>query len=415
MSEIAWIDEALASARPQVLAGLLRWFKDLDAAEEAFQEASLRALRHWPKNGPPRDPSAWLLFVGKNAVLDGLRQQRREVPLPPEEELSDREDAEAAAAARIDDGDYRDDILRLLFVCCHAELPATQQLALALRIVCGLSVKQIARAFLVTEAAMEQRITRAKATVARAGVPFAAPTASERAERLAAVSTAVYLLFNEGYSAAGSSAPARVPLCDEAIRLGRVLLQVFPSDPSLMGLLALMLLQHSRARARFTKDGTLVLLDDQDRTLWDQDAIAEGLVLVDEAERLGAPDPYQVQAAIAAVHARARRPAETDWAEIDRQYARLEWISPSPIITLNRAVAVWKVQGPAAALAMIEPLADRLDGYFHFHGVKGGLLLELRRASEARAAFNRAIGLATTPAEAAHIRMHLDRLAEPAS
>lgn len=412
MSEITWIDEALSSARPHVVAGLLRYFRDLDRAEEAFQEASLRALKHWPKNGPPRDPASWLLFVGKNAALDGLRRRKWEVALPDDESVvSDTSDRESAEVDRIDRERYGDDILRLLFVCCHPELPATQQLALALRVVCGIPVKQIARAFLVGEAAMEQRITRAKATISTAGIPFETPSAAARAERLAEVTTIVYLLFNEGYSAASRTAPARSPLCEEAIRLGRLLLSVFPREPSLMGLLALMLLQHSRASARFADDGTVILLEDQDRARWDARAIAEGLALVEKGLR-HAPDPYVVQAAIAAVHARATRPRDTDWSAIERLYALLEEIAPSPVVTLNRAVAVSKVEGAEAALALIAPLAPRLDGYFHYHGLRGGLLEQLGRSSEARHAFNRAIGLATTPAEATHIRMHLDKLAD---
>ena len=324
--------------------------------------------------------------------------------------LSDLEDAEEEIAGRLDDSDYRDDILRLLFVCCHPDLPATQQIALALRIVSGLSVKQIARAFLVSESAMEQRITRAKAKVAQAGVPFEAPGAVERSERLAAVAAMIYLVFNEGYSASGGDAAMRVPLCDEAIRLARLLLKLFQSEPEIMGLTALMLLQHARAAARFDGDGAVILLEDQDRSLWNQKMIAEGLALIDKAMRHAQAGTYQIQAAIAALHARAKRPEDTDWAQIDLLYGALERLQPSPVITLNRAVAVSKARGPEEALAMIEPLAPRLSGYFHFFGVKGGLLMQLGRRAEAREAFDQAIALANTSAEAAHIRMHLDRL-----
>jgi RNA polymerase sigma-70 factor (ECF subfamily) len=282
---------------------------------------------------------------------------------------------------------------------------------LALRIVSGLSVRQIARAFLVSEAAMEQRITRAKARVARADVPFEAPGAAERAERLAAVAAMIYLLFNEGYSSRCEEAEARGPLCEEAIRLARLLLRLFPAEPEIMGLTALLLLQHSRAAARFSADGSIVLLDDQDRSLWNRPEIAEGLALIDKAVRHRRPGGYQIQAAIAALHARAARPEETDWAEIDLLYAALERLEPSPVVTLNRSVATAKLAGPAAALAMIEPLGERLSGYFHFFGVKGAYLTQLGRTEEARAAFDRAIALAATPAEAAHIRLHLDRLA----
>lgn len=408
MSDLAWIDGALIGARPQAVAALLRYFRDLDTAEEAFQDACLRALKHWPENGPPRDPAAWLIMVGRNAALDQTRRKTRQEALP------DHAEAAIPAPSRdvveeLDDAHYRDDVLRLLFVCCHPDLPPVQQIALALRIVSGLSVGQIARAFLTTEAAMEQRITRAKRRVAEAGVPFETPDATEREARLGAVAAMIYLVFNEGYSTSTGAHSERAGLCNEAIRLGRLLIAMFP-EPELMGLTALMLLQHARAGARFAEDGTVVLLDDQDRSKWDREAISEGLALLDKAMRHQQPDPYQVQAAIAALHARAKTAAETDWAQIDLLYASLERMTPSPVITLNRAVAVSKVNGPAAALSIVEPLGKQLAGYFYFHGLRGSLLMDLGRSEEARAAFDRAIGLANTPAEAAHIRQHLDKL-----
>jgi RNA polymerase sigma-70 factor (ECF subfamily) len=410
LSDLAWIDAALTAARPQAVSALLRYFRNLDTAEEAYQEACLRALSNWPQNGPPRDPAAWLVMVGRNVAIDQVRRERRQEALPEEETISDLDDAETEIAERLDGAHYRDDILRLLFICCHPDLPATQQIALALRIVSGLSVKQIARAFLVGESAMEQRITRAKARVADAAVPFEAPGAVERSERLAVVAAMVYLVFNEGYSASREEAGARAPLCDEAIRLARLLLRLFPAEPEIMGLAALMLLQHARSAARFDAAGAIVLLEEQDRSLWNASMIAEGLALIDKAIRHRRHGPYQVQAAIAALHARAARAQDTDWAQIDLLYGVLEQLQPSPVVTLNRAVAVSKVRGPAAALAMIEPLAPKLSGYFYFFGLKGGLLMQLGEAEAARVAFDRAIALANTPAEAAHIRLHLDRL-----
>jgi RNA polymerase sigma-70 factor (ECF subfamily) len=410
VTDVAWIGTALASARPQAVAALLRYFRDLDTAEEAFQEACLRALKTWPKNGPPRDPAAWLIFVGRNVAIDQVRRRAKLKPLPDEEQLSDEGDVEAERVEALDHADYRDDVLRLLFVCCHPELPATQQIALALRIVSGLSVAQIARAFLVTEAAMEQRITRAKRRIGAADVPFEAPGAVERSERLAAVAAMLYLVFNEGYSASGGDVAVRAPLCEEAIRLTRLLLRLYPAEPEIMGLLALLLLQHARAAARFDADGAIVLLDDQDRGRWNRDMIAEGLALIDKAIRHRQRGPYQIQAAIAAMHARAPRFEDTDWVQIDLLYAALEEEQPSPVVTLNRAVAVSKSRGAAEALAMVEPLGERLSGYFHFHGLKGALLQQLGRTAEARSAFDRAIALARTPAEAAHIRAHLDQL-----
>ena len=290
-------------------------------------------------------------------------------PLPADEVLSDLDDAETPMAERLDNSHYRDDVLRLLFICCHPDLPATQQIALALRIVSGLSVKQIARAFLVSEAAMEQRITRAKARIAKPNVPFEAPGpggASGAARRRRGHDLS---RVQRGLFGLGRRRRAR-ELCGEAIRLARLLLRLFQTEPEIMGLTALMLLQHARAAARLDAAGEIVLLEDQDRRLWDSKLIAEGLALIDKAMRHRAPGPYQIQAAIAACHARAARPAETDWAQIDALYAALERMQPSPVVTLNRAVAVAKLRGPAAALAMIEPLEPRLSGYFHFFGAK---------------------------------------------
>ncbi len=410
MNDIAWIDAALTAARPRALGALLRYFRDLDTAEEAFQEASLRALKNWPVNGPPRDPAAWLILVGRNAALDEKRRSGRHESLPADELISNLDNAEASAAERLDETHYRDDLLRLLFICCHPELPATQQIALALRLVSGLTVKEVARAFLVGESAMEQRITRAKRRVAAAAVPFEAPGAVERAERVTAVAAMIYLLFNEGYAASGGTAHLRVPLCAEAIRLARLLLRLFPGEPEILGLNALLLLQHARAPARLDAEGAIILLEEQGRGRWSRDMIAEGLALLDKALRHRSPGPYQIQAAIAAVHSHAARAGDTDWAEIDQLYAALERLQPSPVVTLNRAVAVNKLRGAGAALAMIETVAKPLGGYFYFFGVKGALLMQLGRAEEARSAFDRAIALANTPAEAAHIRQHLDRL-----
>jgi len=412
VTDLAWLDAAVVGARPQAMAALLRYFRDLDRAEEAFQEASLKALKSWPQNGPPRDPAAWLIMVGRNVAIDAIRRDRKSEALPDEDQLSDLDDAEGTLVARLDEGHYRDDILRLLFICCHPDLPATQQIALALRVVSGLSVNEIARAFLVSEAAMEQRITRAKRRVAEARVPFETPGAVERSERLGSVAAMIYLIFNEGYSASGGEAHLRVPLCEEAIRLARLLLRLFQSEPEMLGLAALLLLQHARSAARIDADGATVLLEDQNRGLWDKPMIAEGEALIDKAMRHRRPGPYQVQAAIAALHDTAQSFEETDWVQIDALYAGLEQMQPSPVVTLNRAVAVNKVQGAEAALAMVEPLEPKLSSYFHFYGLKGALLSELGRVADAREAFDRAISLARTAQEAAHIRAILDRLAK---
>jgi len=408
MTDLAWINGALTAARPQAVGALLRYFRDMDRAEEAYQEACLRALKSWPQNGPPRDPTAWLILVGRNAALDGVRKTARDVALPADDTISDLDDVETPLAERLDGSHYRDDVLRLLFICCHPELPATQQVALALRIVSGLSVAQIARAFLVSDAAMEQRITRAKARIARADVPFETPGAVERSERLAAVAAMLYLVFNEGYSAGNDG--TRAHLCDEAIRLARLLLRLFQTEPEIMGLTALMMLKQARFAARFDAEGEAIALEDQDRTRWDRKLISEGLALIDKAMRHNRPGPYQVQAAIDATHARAPTAAETDWVGIDGLYLALERMQPSPVITLNRAVAVAKLHGPAAALEMIAPLEPQLSGYFYYFGARGAFLLQLGRSQEAREAFDRAIALANTPVEAAQIRRYLDRL-----
>lgn len=410
MSDLAWIEAALISARPQAIGALLRYFRNLDTAEEAYQNACLRALKAWPQNGPPRDAAAWLIMVGRNVAIDDLRKISKQAPLPEDAaEISDLDDAETELADRLDGSHYRDDILRLLFICCHPDLPVNQQIALALRIVAGLPLAQIARAFLIGEAAMEQRLTRAKARIAASGVPFEPPDALARADRLGVVAVVLYLVFNEGYSRGHADALA-AQLCNEAIRLCRLLLRLFPAEPEIMGLTALMLLQHARAAARLDADGRIILLDDQDRSRWNAPMICEGLALVDKARRHRQAGTYQLQAAIAAHHARARIASDTDWAGIDRLYLALERLQPSPIVTLNRAVAVAQVHGAAAALELVLPLEARLCNYFHFFGVKGGLLLQLDRPVEAREAFNRAIALANSPAEAAHIRQHLDRL-----
>lgn len=408
MQDPAHIDTAILGARPKVIAALLRYFRDLDTAEEAFQEACLRALQTWPQKGPPRDPTAWLVTVGRNAALNANRRIHSIEPLPDADTLTDARDD--LTPERLDESHYGDDILRLLFMCGHPTLPATQQIAIALRIVSGLTVEQIAKAFFVSPAAMEQRITRAKRAVAEVGVEFETPGAAERRTRLAAVSTMIYLIFNEGYGSTPDTAAAREALADEAIRLGRLLLSLFPTDPEVFGLLALMLLQQSRAPARFDANGEIVLLDEQDRSRWNQTLIDEGRLLLERASFYQNPGPYQLQAAIAALHARATRPEDTLWKEIDSLYQALEALQPSPVVTLNRAVAVWKLQGPEAALEMIDPLKSELDAYFYLHGLRGALLKELNRPDEARDALNRAIALANSVAEANLIRRELDSL-----
>ncbi|UXY14697.1 RNA polymerase sigma factor [Chitiniphilus purpureus] len=408
MTDPVWIASTLAAARPRALAALLRYLRSMEMAEDAFQEACLRALQRWPADGAPRDPLAWLILVGRNAALDQLRREARHAPLPPEGLQLEAEQPDHAE--QLDQACYRDDLLRLLFVACHPVLPPAQRIALALRVVCGLTVREIASAFLVAERAMAQRITRAKRRITVEGIPFDTPDAAARQARLAAVSGTLYLMFNEGYAASGGAQMVRAALCDEAIRLMRLLGELFPDDGEVSGLTALMLLQHARRAARLDAGGDVVLLEDQDRRRWDHAAIAEGCALLCQARAHGRPGPYRLQAEIAAAHACAARADQTDWAAIDALYAVLEAIQPSPVVTLNRAVALEKTQGPAAALASITPLGERLAGYFHFHGVRGALLLRLGRHAAAHEAFGTALALARTPAEARHIRRQIDYL-----
>jgi RNA polymerase sigma-70 factor (ECF subfamily) len=415
MSERAWLETTISAARPQVVGALLRYFRDLDVAEDAFQEASLRALERWPRTGAPRDAVGWLVLVARNAGIDRARRARRLAPLPDEEALAVDTDPEALLVEQLEAASFPDDVLRLLFLCCHPQLSPAHQIALALRVVSGLSVREIARAFLVSEAAMEQRITRAKRTIAEHPIPLDAPGEDARAQRLDQVATVLYLLFNEGYSASGGDAHVRSALCDEALRLARLLAAMFPHHAEALALGALFALQHARTPARLTPSGEIALLDEQDRSLWDRDLIAEGLALLEKASWLGASDGargvYALQAGIAAVHARAASSEQTNWREIERLYAELEQRQPSPVITLNRAVAISKLHGAQRALALIEPLEPKLERYFNYYGVKAALLRELGRAAEARSAYTRALALAHTVQEAAYIRTQLDRLA----
>ncbi len=401
-----WFNAAVKAGRPVAVAALTRWFGDLDQAEEFFQEACLRAWKSWPKTGAPADPAAWLARVGRNAGVDALRHQARFQPLS-EEARRRLADPSPVAPETLDRREYGDDLLRLMFTCCHPALSKTSQIALTLKVISGLTVAEIARAFLSRPKSMEKRLTRAKQTLATAAVSFDPPGREERARRLGAVATVVYLIFNEGYGASGGEAHIRLPFCEEAIRLARLLLRLFPGEAELMGLLALCLLQHARRPARLDAGGDIVLLEDQDRGLWLRPLIGEGLGLLEKALRKRRPGPFQIQAAIAAVHDRADRAEDTDWREIERLYRALEQCQPSPVVVLNRAVAVAKTSGAAPALALIEPLEPALGGYFHFHGVRGALLAELERYDDALTSLAAAKDLARSRAESEHIRRQI--------
>lgn len=401
----AWLSTHLKAARPRVLAALNRVFGDIDLAEDAFQEASLKALKSWHPDTMPSDPVAWLIVAGRNAGIDIIRKRKRETLTAPEDfdPLTDGKHPETDLTEELDRSAFRDDILRLLFTCCHPVLRRDQQIALALKIVAGLTVEETARAFLVQPKTMEQRITRAKKRLQAAKLSYEEPDADGRAERLSAVANAIYLVFNEGYSASHGPELIRETLCEEAIRLARLIVRLFPEEPELRGLLALCLIQHSRRKARLDQRGLAVTLEDQDRQLWDRRLIAEGNVLLEAALRRAAPGPFQIEAAIAATHARAACYTETDWNEIDRLYRALEHIRPSPVVSLNRAVVIAKLAGPAEALERLEPLSAALQRYAGYHSVVASLLMDLGRPDDARKAYVRALDHAGTDVERDHV------------
>ncbi|HEX5880624.1 MAG TPA: RNA polymerase sigma factor [Actinomycetota bacterium] len=367
----------------RAVAVLVGAFGDIDLAEEAVQEAFATAVARWPSTGPPPSPAGWIITTARNKAVDRLRRE------------ASREDRHAQAAllhARdepAEEGAVRDDRLRLIFTCCHPALGTGAQVALTLRLLGGLTTAEIARAFLVPEATMAQRLVRAKGKIRDAGIPYRVPHEADLPGRLRAVLAVVYLIFNEGYAASAGDALVRRELCAEALRLGRVLAELMPDEPEVLGLVALMLLVSSRRDARTGDGGELVLLADQDRGRWDRDQIAEGQAIVRRCLRRGQPGPYQLQAAINAVHSDAPAAAATDWGQILALYDQLLALAPSPVVALNRAVAVAEVEGPEAALALVDGLD--LDGYRLFHAIRADLLRRLGRDAEAVAAYEAAI------------------------
>lgn len=408
----AWLSTHLRAARPRALAALNRVLGDIDLAEDAFQEASLKAHRTWQRDALPKDPTAWLIVAGRNAGIDALRKKRRETLASPEDLEAHFDDAnpEDELTASLDRSVYRDEFLRLLFTCCHPVLRRDQQIALALKIVAGLSVDEIARAFLIQPKTMEQRITRAKKRLQAAKLRYEEPDEKGRAERFSAVANAIYLLFNEGYSASKGSSLIRVTLCEEAIRLSRLLVRLYPEEPELRGLLALCLIQHSRRHARVSDDGAAITLEHQDRTKWDRRNIAEGTVLLEAALRKGTPGPLQIEAAIAATHTRAEAYADTDWAELNRLYLALEHIRPSPIVSLNRAVVVAKLKGPREALDLLELLAVPLERYSSFHATKAAFQADVMLNLEALKSYDLALRQAGTEIERQYIKSKIQKL-----